>query len=116
MAMSNSHIRALLAEAVAADPKGKAGVAVRLGVSRPLIARVLSENDPLEVSDKLAALVAGLLTRFICPHLKTEITPAQCAAYAGRAVPTSNTREVRHWKTCQTCPHGPVKPTQGVAK
>jgi hypothetical protein len=111
--VSNNHVRALLAEAVAADPKGKAGVAARLGVSRPLIARVLSDNAPLDVSDKLAALVASLLTRFVCPHLKTEITPAQCAAYAGRAVPTSNTREVRHWKTCQTCPH---KPTQGVAK
>lgn len=98
-------IRALLAEAAANDPKGKSGIADRLGVSRPLIARVLSSKDPLPVSPKLAALVKHRLTRFTCPYLRVEITPTQCADYANRSCPTSNARDARHWKACQACSH-----------
>ncbi|MDR3352613.1 MAG: hypothetical protein LBO00_06375 [Zoogloeaceae bacterium] len=49
--------------AVALDPAGKAGVARRLAVSRPILARVLSENDPTPLSLKLARKICPLTGR-----------------------------------------------------
>ncbi|MDR0673008.1 MAG: hypothetical protein LBF93_04965 [Zoogloeaceae bacterium] len=54
---------ARLKAAVARDPRGKAGVAQRLGVSRPILARVLSPNDPTPLSRKLARRILGFLPR-----------------------------------------------------
>lgn len=87
----------------------KAEIALEIGYSRAAVSRWI--NEPDYPAKKIEAAVIARYSRFDCPHLKTEITPAECAAYADRAVPTSNAREVRHWKACQTCPN---KPTQGV--
>ncbi len=83
----------------------KAEVAIEIGYDRTSVSRWI--NEPDYSGSRIEAAVLARYNRFVCPHLKTEITPRECAAYAGRGVPTSNTREVRHWKACQTCPHKP---------
>ena len=57
--------------------------------------------------EHVAAAVLARFNRFPCPHLKTDITPNDCGRFALRSCPTSNAREVRHWKACQSCPHKP---------
>lgn len=101
----------LLVAAVAADPQGKSGIARRLGCSRPLLARVLSPNDSCEMSDALAGRVIDALHVVRnCPATGGEQPISECRRIAMVRCPTSNAREVRHWKTCQTCP---FKPTGG---
>ncbi len=84
----------------------KAEIAKAIGYDRSSVSRWI--NEPDYNGEHIEAAVLECYSRFICPHLKQEITPAACAAYAGRSCPTANTREVRHWKTCQTCPHKPT--------
>jgi len=106
----------LLAAAVAADRKGKAGVAARLGAgcSRPLLARVLSPNDPCAMSDKLAARVIDVYHVIrACPGTGSEMPVSECQRLASGPAPTHNPQAMRIWKACRTCP---LKPTQGVAK
>jgi len=104
----------LLVAAVAANKKGKAGVATRLDCSRTLLARVLSPNDPLEISDKLIARVMDIyhVVR-ACPATGGEMPRSECHRLASAPAPMHNPQAMRTWKTCQTCPH---KPVQGVAK
>ena len=56
---------------------------------------------------RLERAVLHRFNRFPCPHLKADITPKDCASHAIRPCPTSNTRDARHWRACQTCPHKP---------
>lgn len=103
--------RQLLLAAVAADPKGKAGVARRLGdgCGRSLLSRVLSENDPLGMSDKLAARV---IDRYhvipSCPATGQEQPRAECLRLSAGKAPTHNPQAMRIWKTCQSCAHKPT--------
>lgn len=85
----------------------KADVAKEINYDRTSVSRWI--NEPDYSGARIEAAVMARFNRFDCPHLKTEITPVECAAFANRAVPTSNTREVRHWKACQTCTHKPKK-------
>lgn len=102
----------LLVAAVGADPKGKAGVAARLGCSRPLLARVLSPNDGCVMSDKLAARVLDVYHVIrACPATGGQMPISECRRLTGGPAPTHNPQAMRIWKACQTCPH---KPTQGV--
>ena len=96
----------LLAAAVEADPRGRAGVATRLGLSRSAISQVLSGTYPADPA-KVAARVLDYYDRFTCPHLGTEISPGACAENANRQCPTTSPREVRHWRACQACDHKP---------
>lgn len=86
-----------------ADGMTKAQVAKEIGYDRTSVSRWI--NEPDYSGERISAAVLARYNRFSCPYLRTEITPAECAAYADRACPTCNAREVRHWKTCQTCPH-----------
>lgn len=101
----------LLVAAVAADKKGKAGVAARLGegFSRPLLARVLSPNDACPMSDKLAARVIDVyhVVR-ACPATGGEMPVSECRRLATGSAPTHNPQSMRVWKTCQTCPFKPI--------
>lgn len=107
--MSNNARAIVLAQL--ADGKTKADIAAEIGFSRPSVSRWL--NEPGYPGARIEAAVLARFNRFVCPHLGAEITPNDCAGYALRRCPTSNAREVRHWKSCQTCPH---KPTTGETK
>lgn len=101
----------LLQQAVAADPKGKAGVARRLGprCGRALLSRVLSPNDPLEITEHLAGKV--LETYHViqcCPATGGEQPRSECMRIAGGKAPMHNPGAMRIWRTCQTCAHNPT--------
>ncbi len=99
----------LLAAAVsAAGKKGKSAVAIRLGYGRALISRVLSPNDPLEMSDKLADRIIDRLHIIpACPATDQQQPRSECIRIAGSAAPMHNPLAMRIWKVCQTCPHKP---------
>lgn len=83
----------------------KADIAEAIDYNRTSISRWI--NEPDYNGQHLAAKILEHFDVMPCPHLGHEITPADCRSYALRACPTSSTREVRHWRTCQTCPHKP---------
>ena len=88
----------------------KADIAKEIGYDRTSISRWI--NEPDYNGARVEAAVLARYNRFTCPHLGVEITPNECNGYATRRCPTSNAREVRHWKACQTCPHKPTGGTQ----
>ncbi len=83
----------------------KAQVAKEIGYDRTSVSRWL--NEPDYNGQYVEAAVLARFNRFPCPHLKEDITPNDCGRFALRSCPTSNAREVRHWKACQSCPHKP---------
>lgn len=98
----------LLAAAVEADPRGRAGVALRIGYSRCAVSTALAGKygaDPAGI----AQAVLEHYDRHDCPHLARELSRKECGDYARRACPTTSPREVRHWRACQTCTHKPEK-------
>ena len=95
--------------------KTKTDIAAAIGYHRSSISRWISEAD--YNGEHLAADVLARFDVMLCPHLGREIPPGDCHAYALRPCPTSSTREVRHWRACQTCPHAPRAPiTSEVTK
>lgn len=102
---------ALLTAAVAAAGKGgKAAVASRLGYGRALLSRVLSPNDPLEMSEALADRV---IDRFCvipdCPATHQPQPRNECRRLNQSGAPMHNPLSMRIWRVCQTCPHKPIK-------
>ncbi len=83
----------------------KAQIAKEIGYDRTSVSRWI--NEPDYSGTRVEAAVLARFNRFPCPHLKADITPLECSGYAMRPCPTSNAREVRHWKTCQSCAHKP---------
>lgn len=100
----NSPWFAMLEKAVSAS--SMTAVAQRLGISRTAISLVMSGKYGA-ATDKIAARVLAVYSVVDCPYLAQEISKVECAAHAGRAIPTSSPRAVRHWKACQTCPNRP---------
>ncbi|MDP1681045.1 MAG: hypothetical protein Q8L39_04645 [Burkholderiales bacterium] len=92
----------LLNKAVAEHPRGRAGVAEALDVSRTTISLVLDDKYPAK-TDKIEAKVMDMYARVPCPHLNETISINACRAHALRAAPTNSPREMRHWRACQTC-------------
>lgn len=105
----------LLAEAVkAAKEKGKAAVGEQLGYSRALISRVLSQTDPLQISEKLAQRVIDVYHVIpTCPATGEEQPRSECLRLSNGSAPMHNPMAMRIWKTCQNCAH---KPTKGDSK
>jgi hypothetical protein len=104
------HARRLLVDAVAADRRGKAGVAACLNVSRVLLARVLSPCDTAAVSRKLAQAVIDHYDVIPnCPATGEAQPRRECWRYAALAAPTHNPLAMRIWRACQHCPHQPRK-------
>jgi len=100
---------ALLVTAVANDPKGKAGVADKVGYGRSLISRVLSPNDSASLSDGLARRVIDVYHVIpTCPATGTTQPRSECMRLSQGKAPMHNPGAMRVWKTCQTCPHQPV--------
>ena len=101
-------LQLLTAAVAAAGKKGKAAVAIRLGYGRALISRVLSPNDPLQLSDKLADRI---IDRFHvipeCPATNQAQPRSECLRLSHGHAPMHNPLSMRIWRACQTCPHKP---------
>lgn len=98
--------KSLLARAVEANPRGIAGVADELRVSRTTVSLVLAEKYPAK-TDRIQAKVLDTYARLACPHLGDTITLSACRGHAMRAAPTNSPREMRHWRACQGCQSKP---------
>lgn len=102
-------IQLLNTAVMAAGSKGKAAVAVRLGYGRALISRVLSPNDPLEISEKLADRI---IDRYhvipSCPATGQPQPRTECQRLSSGKAPMHNPMAMRTWKTCQNCAHKPT--------
>lgn len=92
----------LLQQAVESHPRGRAGVADQIDVSRTTISLVLASKYPAS-TDHIATRVLDTYARISCPHLDTTITQAQCRDFAIRSAPTNSPRDMRHWRACQGC-------------
>lgn len=104
--------RALLDAAVAANPRGAAGVAVRLGFSRAYVARALATGKSASgfrkgVPQKFINRVLLRLHVVECPARGYVSVPFSDCARAHGPCPTSNVSDVRLWRACQTCPNKP---------
>lgn len=98
----------LLTEAVKGHKKGKAGVAISLGYGRAMLSRVLSPNDPLQITDALAQRVIDRYHVVAeCPATLQAQPRGECHRIALGAAPTHNPLSMRIWRQCQTCPHKP---------
>lgn len=96
----------LLARAVAENPRGAAGVANELGVSRAAVSLVNSGKYPAR-TDRIAAKVLDVYERHMCPHTGAQVRRADCASRALAPAPTNSPRDMRQWRACQACPHKP---------
>lgn len=103
----------LLKNAVDEHPRGKAGVADELEVSRTTVSLVLAGTYPAG-TDKIAVRVRDRYDRIACPFLASAITPDACRGYALRQAPTNSPRDMRHWRACQSCPRKPDDRRAGV--
>lgn len=104
-------MRLLVAAVAAAGPEGKAAVSRRLGkgFGRSLLSRVLSPNDSLQISEKLAARVIDVYHVIpACPATGGEQPRSECHRLARGKAPMHNPMAMRIWKTCQTCAHKPT--------
>lgn len=87
------------------DGRTKADIASAIDYNRTSISRWI--NEPDYNGEHIAAKVLEFFDVADCPHFGHEISTVDCRAYALRSCPTSSTREVRHWRACQTCPNKP---------
>ena len=102
----------LLLVAVANDPKGKAGVAAKLGkgCGRSYLSRILSPNDPATLPEHIAdRIISQYHVIPCCPATKREQPRAECHRLASSKAPMHNPMAMQVWKTCQTCPHKPAR-------
>lgn len=103
---------ALLVAEVAAHPKGKAGVAARLGVTRCYVSRVLSTGAsayakaPQKFIDRV---IDRLHVVADCPATNSPKPRSECKRLGNGAAPTHNPLAMRIWIECQRCPHKPGK-------
>lgn len=107
---------ALLTREAEQHPRGKAGVAERLGVTRPYVARVLTHNIPLPlVSPRFVERVVDSYGGWDCPHTGAHISARGCRACASKTYESLSFAEVDQWRTCQGCAHNPLRQPQAVA-
>lgn len=97
-------------------PRGKAGVAERLGVTRPYVARVLTNNIPLaSVSPKFVERVVDSYGGWNCPHTGTHISARACRACASQTYESLSFAEVDQWRSCQGCACNPLRQAQPIS-
>lgn len=94
--------RATLEAAIEADPRGKAGVADTLGVSRGYVSQVLNGHRATVPANFIVRVVERLCAT-ACPHLGRDIPHASCREYAARQWSAISQFEVDHWRACQRC-------------
>ena len=93
---------ARLQEAIDLNPRGKAGVAEVLGVSRGYVSQIMNGHR-LEASAEFIVRVVERLLVTPCPHLGRDIPHASCREYAARRWEAISQFEVEHWRACQVC-------------
>lgn len=102
---------ALLRHDAQHNARGNAGVAERLGVSRPYVARVLTGNIPVgTVSPRLIAKVIDCYGGWTCPHTGQHLPASACRRTATRTYESLSFAEVDAWRACQDCQHNPLRP------
>jgi len=94
-----------LSTAIATDPRGKAGVAERLGVTRAYVSRVVCGDLAATPPERFVARVQAVLMQVQCPYLARLLPPDQCRSYAQRSYSQVNQFEVDHWRACRRCPN-----------
>ncbi len=104
--------RAILAREIALHPRGKAGVAERLGVTRSYVSRAMSSGSSAyaAVPAKFIARVFDIESDVDCPANGSRVPRADCRKANGPA-PTHNPFAMMLWRQCQSCP---IKPPQEV--
>lgn len=101
----------LLRDDAQRNKRGNAGVADRLGVSRPYVARVLTGNIPLDrVSPRLVSKVIDCYGGWNCPHTGDHIAASACRAMAGKTYESLIFAQVDQWRACQGCAHNTLRP------
>lgn len=105
--------RAILAREIALHPRGKAGVAERMGVKRSYVSRAMSTGSSAyaDVPDAFIRRVMDLESDVDCPAIAARAPRAECRK-ANQAAPTHNPLAMRIWRECQRCP---LKPLEGKA-
>lgn len=103
--------RRALEAAVAADPQGKLGVSLKLGVSRVYVSRVMTGSMP-QAPAKFVERVVKMLMVVDCPYLCRPLQPAECRAFAARSYSQVSQFEVAHWRACRGCMHNPERSMQ----
>lgn len=103
--------RAILEQAVSEHPKGKAGVSVRLGVSRSYVSRVLSSGTSAYEAPPsfITKVIERLYMVAECPHTSQPQPFSECRAVSLSPPPTHNPSRMALWKSCQRCPNKPIK-------
>lgn len=104
--------RAILAREIAGDPRGKAGVAERMGVSRTYVSRATSIGASAfhDVPDHFIRRVIDLESDVDCPSIGGRTSRAECRK-ANDPAPTHNPHAMRLWCDCQRCPLKPLEET-----
>lgn len=101
--------REILAREVERHPRGKAGVAEMLKVSRSYISRALSTGTSAFKARpaRLIRRIYDLETGVECPAEGRRVPRAECVRGLGEP-PTHNPVLMRIWRACQTCPLKPL--------
>jgi len=107
--------RAILAREVDLHPRGKAGVAERLSVSRSYVSRALSEGASAyaRVPQTFIRRVLDLESDVDCPAAGGRVARAECRK-ALLPAPTHNPLAMRIWRACQSCAIKPIQPMQEI--
>lgn len=102
--------RGILTREIDLHPRGKAGVAERLGVSRAYVSRAMSDGTSAyaKVPQTFISRVLDLESDVDCPATGGRVARAECRKANGPA-PTHNPLAMRTWRECQTCA---IKPHQ----
>jgi len=102
---------ALLAAAVEADPRGRAGVAERISYSRGAVSNTLAGNYGAGV-DGVARAVLDHYDRPACPLVGgEEIERDACRRKSLRPRPFGGVAILAQWEVCQACEHKPAGAT-----
>jgi hypothetical protein len=99
----------VLVEAVEADPRGRAGVAERLGkrCGRSALSLVLSGEYPAEPG-AVARRVLEVYDRVDCPYFGTQVKVGFCQSASAGPVPIWDPAALELRRCCQTCEHRPA--------
>jgi hypothetical protein len=98
----------ILTNAVAADKRGRQGVADRLGrgCGRAALSLVLNGHYPAK-PDNIARRVLEIYDRYPCPYLGTDVLAEFCIETNSGTVPTWDPAALDLRRRCQSCEHRP---------
>lgn len=88
-------------------------VAARMGVARKTLSIFVNGSGAYGTGkakpDRIRARYHAAFGRVVCPFSRAEVDGEHCREYALQKAPIHNPFKLEHWRTCQTCPHRPVK-------